>query len=492
MSSSVDSTRASRPFKRRSARKWVWRASIALALVAIVGVSVNLMSSETATSGTSSTAPILTHTVKRGDLDVTVIEQGVLESSENTEIKCKVRGDNTVVWVIENGTYVQPGDELVRLDTLEIEDSINERSKFAHWSRSGADWSEADVARSKLAIKEYEDGRFVSQLMQLEKNLAVAEARLSDANNRVDFERKRAQRGFIGKRDLERTEFTAKQAQLNLEASKKEIEVLKTYTKAIEMETLKGNLNTALATHAANVERAELDEKRRDQAKAEFNDCTIKAEKAGLVIYPSSAAWKETPDIAEGATVHKNQVLLLMPDMTQMQVKVGVHESMVDRIKKGMKANVNLPDESFAGSVELVAPVARPSGWWTGGIVKYDTIVKLPKRGGLKPGMSSEVEIIVAQHKDVLLVPVSTILETDTDSLCWVSTPSGPERREIKLGDTNDVYIVVEEGLQEGEEVILSPLSSVKEAQDEALLAINESSEEDTEEEKEAESGKPE
>ena len=211
---------------------------------------------------------------------------------------------------------------------------------------------------------------------------------------------------------------------------------------------------------------------RRDQAKAEFKDCTITADKAGLVIYPSSAAWKETPDVAEGATVHKNQVLLLMPDMTQMQVNVGVHESIVDRIEKGMVANVNLPDESFRGAVEMVAPISRPSGWWTGGIVKYDTIIKLPKRAGLKPGMSSEVEIIIAQYENVILIPVSAVLETDSETLCWVLSATGPQRRAIEVGDSDDVFIVVENGLEEGEQVILSPLSSVKEAQDEARKTI--------------------
>ena len=36
------------------------------------------------------------HAVSRGDLSVTVIEQGGVESSENTEVKCRVRGKNTV------------------------------------------------------------------------------------------------------------------------------------------------------------------------------------------------------------------------------------------------------------------------------------------------------------------------------------------------------------------------------------------------------------
>jgi hypothetical protein len=36
----------------------------------------------------------------------------------------------------------------------------------------------------------------------------------------------------------------------------------------------------------------------------------IKSEKSGMVIFPSAAAWKASPDITEGATVHKDQVLL--------------------------------------------------------------------------------------------------------------------------------------------------------------------------------------
>ena len=58
------------------------------------------------------TGPMLTHTVRPGKLVVSVTEQGTLESSNNTEITCKVRGFNTVTWVIPSGSVVQPGDEL--------------------------------------------------------------------------------------------------------------------------------------------------------------------------------------------------------------------------------------------------------------------------------------------------------------------------------------------------------------------------------------------
>ena len=157
--------------QRFSAVRW-WRLGIlGLCLVAA------LMWAAVSMPGVShprETGPVLTHKITREDLLVTITEQGTLESSDNTEIKCRVRGESTVNWVIEGGTMVQPGDELVRLDTLALEDAISERTKFAHSTRSGAERYRADVARAELAIPEYLEGRYRSQLMTLEKDLALA------------------------------------------------------------------------------------------------------------------------------------------------------------------------------------------------------------------------------------------------------------------------------------------------------------------------------
>lgn len=452
-------------------RNWIWQG---LVLIAILIMLIMVGRRMTGGDANDSFRSGLTHVVQRGDLRVTVLEQGGLESSENTEIKCLVRGSNTVNWVIENGTDVQPGDVLVRLDTLAIEDAINERSKFAHWSRSGEERSQAALARAKLAVAEYVHGRFVSQQMTMEKNLAIAQSNLLMSRNRLAHTQRLAERGFAHDLEIEQRNIAVNQAILEVDARKTDLEVLEKFTKAMQMKTLEGDLNSARATHEANEERAKLDEMRRDQAKLEFELCVIKAEKSGLVIYPSSAAWKSTPDVAEGATVHKDQVLLLMPDLMKMQVKVGVHESMVERIGPGMKAEISLPDEILAGEVLSVASVARPAGWWTGNVVKYDTIIELPSgRAGLKPGMSAAVEIVIAEHNDVVKVPVSAILETDQETLCWVVSGGQPQRRVINIGDSNDVFVVALEGLDEGEEVVLNPVAHVKAAQVEALEAIH-------------------
>jgi multidrug efflux pump subunit AcrA (membrane-fusion protein) len=292
----------------------------------------------------------------------------------------------------------------------------------------------------------------------------------------LDYTRRLVERDYQSDLRIEEGELAVEQAELSVELKETEIEVLKRFTKAMEFETLNGDLNAARARLAAEDERAKMDAQRRDLAIEELEYCIIKAERSGMVIYPSAARWKNAPEIEEGATVHKDQVLLLMPDLSKMQVKVGIHESMIERITPGLDATVTLPDKTLNGKVSSVAFVTRPAGWWTGNVVKYDTIVELPQREELKPGMSAGVEVIIDRHEGVLTIPAAAVVETVDGDFCWVKTSRGVQRRSLRLGDTDDKSIVVEGGLEEGEEVVLNPLAHIEQAQNEVLRPLDEAS----------------
>ncbi|MGB7346045.1 MAG: HlyD family efflux transporter periplasmic adaptor subunit [Pirellulaceae bacterium] len=402
--------------------------------------------------------PGLAHRVTRGNLVVTVNEQGLLESAENIEIKSKVRGYNTVLWIIESGSFVNVGDELVRIDSFPIQEQIDERTKYSNWSQSAADSTAAAVARSKIAVTEYEQGRYFAEVMTLEKDVAIAQAAVRNAGDRLRHVKAMAKSGYLNELEVEERSFAVEQAKLNLSLKKTQLEVLKKFTFKEQMQTLTGNLKSNLANHKANVERAMADNSRRDRAVDELQHCVIKADRSGLVIHPNAAKW-ETGPIAEGTNVHKDQVLLLMPDLKQMQVKVGVHESKVKRVKNGQKVKVTLPEGQIAGVVSDVASITKPAGWWTGNQVRYDTLVSLPPEDGLRPGMSADVEIVVAEHVDVLLIPVAAVIEHDDAAFCWVQSPAGPQRKQIEIGDTNDVFTIVNQGLQQGDAVLLNPMA---------------------------------
>lgn len=451
--------------------RWLLRALLIIGLLTAVGGGSIYWFASQATTGTG---PKLTHTISRGDLFVTVTEQGTLESANNTEIKCKVRGHSTVNWVIEGGTEVEAGDELVRLDTKQIEDAISLQTTNVHTARATLEESKANVATAEIAISSYLEGDYLTQMKNLQRSLATAQWNLETAEKMLAQSKKLFRQGYVSKLEVEGQAFTVTQAELELDVAQTAIDVLEQYTKEMQLETRRGNLIANTSKLQADQAGLEMDEARLARAQEELEQCVVRADRSGLVIYPSAAAWKNTPDITEGASVRKDQVLLLMPDLTQMQVKVGIHESMVDRIKQGMPARITLPERTLDGEVESVAAVTRPAGWWTGNVVKYDTIIKLPSVEGLKPGMSAEVEVTMEECRDVLTIPVAAVLETEEGDFCWVKTEKEPVRRAIKLGATDDAFIVVKAGLHEGDQVVLNPLEFVNEAQSDVLKPLDE------------------
>ena len=454
---------------------WWRRGLFASGAVAVAATAATLISSALSPRESAST---LTYTIARGDLLVTVIEQGTLESSNNTEITCKVRGLSTVTWVIPGGTVVEPGDELVRLDTKVIEESYSLTKTNTHIATATLARTNANVAKAEIAIDAYLKGRYRVQRKSLEKELAIAKRNLRSARTMLGNSERLFEQGYVTELEVEGNEFTVTQAELELKVRQTEIHVLERFTKAMELETLRGNLTASKSKRQADEAGLTMEKARRRRAEDELASCVIKAKRGGLVIYPSAAAWKDTPDITQGATVRKDQVLLLMPDLSKMQVIVGIHESIIDRIKPGLAARVTLPDRTLEAKVHSVASVTRPAGWWTGNVVKYDTLIELPSVEGLKPGMSAEVEVIIARHRDVLTIPVAAVVETQEGDFCWVETAEGVKRRSLQLGDTNDVFIVVAAGLEEGGEVVLNPVASLEQAQADAAKTLDETKKE--------------
>ena len=106
--------------------------------------------------------------------------------------------------------------------------------------------------------------------------------------------------GYLSELELEERQFSRDQSELSVALKRTQLDVLKTYTHAEELETLRGQLAATKAHHEANAERAIADASRRDRALEELPHCIVRSERAGLVIHPNAAQW-ETAPIAEGS-----------------------------------------------------------------------------------------------------------------------------------------------------------------------------------------------
>ena len=313
-----------------------WKPAIlAVAALAVIGV---IAFAAIRFTSPKRTKQVLTHPIARGDLIVSVTEDGTLESSSNKEIKCKVKGGSTVLSVVESGTVVMPGDELVRLDTSVLEDSISSQQILYENALANKTTTESDVEVARIGITEYLEGVYEQDRKTIENEIYTKEQDLKRAELSFESVKRSVARGLVSQLQVQGEAFSVNAARKDLELSRKKLDVLDNYTKEKTLIELKSLLKAAEARFASDTEALKLEEAQLKRVRDQLENCVIRAETEGMVIYPSAAEWKEQPDIEEGATVREDQVLLIIPDLKQMQVKVGIHESKVDRLKEGMRA----------------------------------------------------------------------------------------------------------------------------------------------------------
>ena len=209
------------------------------------------------------------------------------------------------------------------------------------------------------------------------------------------------------------------------------------------------------------VETARLEKTQQERMEKELAKATVVAPQDGILVYSNERYWDESYRIRVGAVVHFQQKLFSLPDLTQMQVKVKIHESMVKKVKPGQKAEIRI--DAFGnlllhGTVEKVGTLADTRYWDERGVKEYETIVKVDDLPDveLKPGMTAEVKVMVEEIEDVLLVPVQAVTESEGCHYAYVVGPSGTERRQVTIGENNAKHVEIKEGLKEDEAVALN------------------------------------
>lgn len=412
---------------------------------------------------------MLTHKVERTDLLISITEDGNVESASNVDLKCQVAGGSSILWIIEDGSQVKKGDELVRLDSSQLEDQINQQRITYEKARSAMVQAEKDYQVAQISVKEYLEGVFVKELQDADAQVTIAMENLRSAQNTLEYSQRMFRKGYISSLDLESQQFAVQRAQLELDSAQTAKDVLTKYTKAKMLEDLDSQVETAKAKMESEKAAFALEETRLKRLEDQLEHCVITAPQDGMVVYANEMGSRfrgsQAVTIEEGAAVRERQTIIRLPDLKKMQVKVNVHESKVEQLALNMRASIRILDRVVKGSVDSIASQPEPTSFFQASVKEYATVVRIdgePK--GLKPGMTAEVEILVADLKDVITLPVAAVVEQRGGFFCWVKTPGKVERRPLVLGHSNEQFVEVKDGVREGDEVILNPRAVISEA----------------------------
>jgi multidrug efflux pump subunit AcrA (membrane-fusion protein) len=458
---------------------WVTRSMVGLVVVAILGGATRRAVQLMANRPDKKVSDVLTARVERGELVVTVTEDGSVESAVNIDIKCEVAGGTSILWIVDDGTEVKKGEKIVQLDSAALEESINQQRIATEKARAAKIQAEKDYASAKLAVEEYLQGTFLQSVQDQDAKITIAEENLRSAQNALEHSQRMFRKGYISVLDLESQNFQVQRAKLELESAHTAKDVLVKFTKLKMTQELESKRDSAEARMRSEAASFDLEESRLKRLETQLEKCVLVAPADGMAVYANEQGSRfggsAQASIEEGAGVRERQTMLRLPDLAQMQVKVNVHESKVEKLSHAWKtamdaghalrARIRIQNLELQGALTNIANQPEPSGWWAGNIKEYATTISIDgKPQGLRPGMTAECEILVDHLQDVLMIPVAAVVEQRGGYFAWTKMPTGPERRTLVLGATNDQFVEVKDGLVEGEDVILNPRAIVAEA----------------------------
>ena len=435
---------------------------------------------------------------KRATLTITVSERGNLESCVTVDGICELNGaQNKIIYLVPEGTKVKKGDVVCKFDGSEIEKNIAQQEiKYKQATakiettqqemeiqrnkgESDIIAAKVELTLAKLDLEKYEKGDYPAETTKQQGEMG-SRGRTSEAENaKLEQFKALMKKGFKTSEDVRIQNSTVEAKKLDYSSAKQFLEVKEKYEykrkttefsskaeqaqKKVEqaVATAKAQMSKAASEYESAKATADIEQQQLKEFLKQKDKTVIRAEQDGIVAYSNDRYWDASSQIREGATVYSRQKIFSLPDMTQMQVKVNIHESLIKKIKAGQKAEIRIdafPNIVFVGTVKSVSQLAdstRP--WMTGGVKEYPTIVTIDDLMGneVKPSMTAEAEILVGELKNVLVVPVQAVAEHKGEFFAFVEEPGGLLRRKVKIGENNETQVQVLEGLKEGDSVAL-------------------------------------
>lgn len=267
-----------------------------------------------------------------------------------------------------------------------------------------------------------------------------------------------------------------------------------------ELENAQANYEGTVAQ--MNVIRAQIQQQRASLSSVQYDlsKTTIYAPMSGTVTQLNN----ELGEKVLGTSFNLGSQIMTISDLSTMECQVEVGETDVTLVSIGDTARIEIdayPDKIFTGYVYEIANTATSKGIGTQEeVVNFIVKIRIINSEGyeLRPGMSCTVDIEVEKKDNVIAVPIQSVTTREEEIKPLVSREdeSMPEnltssrdekfqrrvkpkeivfiiengvarKKEVNTGISNDTYIEIIEGLDEGLDVVKGSFKAINKDLDE-------------------------
>ncbi len=358
-----------------------------------------------------------------GEFVLDVIVRGELLSERSRSVVAPTsRGMLQLVWLVEEGVYVEEGDVVARIDESSM---LTQRE-----SRELQLENQEANLNNFLANKPNQIRSSGSSLQTARYDLELAEIRLGLA----EFEsvQQQAQR-----------QLSYENALLNVDEAERSLASL---INKLEVDEMRQRTRIRQA------------QQRLDDVIEQIEAFTLLAPIPGIVVFGETygGATEGMRKIRAGDNIHRGMTIITIPDLSEMLSKVNIIEGDYRKVEVGDPVEIRLdaiPGPVFTGKIDAIAALASfdemANRSYFNAVVRLDSV-----DAGMRPGMTASLRITYEKRENALYIPNEAVFEVDGRTVVFPRRDL-PRPREVRLGDRNMMSVVVLEGLELGEEISL-------------------------------------
>jgi RND family efflux transporter MFP subunit len=165
--------------------------------------------------------------------------------------------------------------------------------------------------------------------------------------------------------------------------------------------------------------------------------------------------------VERGAMAAPGAAAFTIINISKVYARVSIPESEIGKISKGQNANVSISTigQKLVGKITIINPMADAA------TKSYSVKIQLANaQGKILPGMIADAEISTGKSIGAITVPTQAIVR-DADDITYVFVTSGNNkaiRKRITASGLKGNEVVISEGLQSGDRVVISGQTKLK------------------------------
>ena len=408
----VDIARPSSVVKKKKIRRTIY-ATAAAVVVLLITVGVSRLKPA---APSVDRAAVWIDTVKRGPMLRLVRGSGTLVPEEIRWVNTTTSGRVERI-VLRPGATVAPGTVILELSNPELQQSVTE-GQLAFAS------AQANFNNRKTELE--------SGLLSQQADVAGVKSQYEDAVLQLEAQEKLFKDGLISEIQVKQSRSREAELKNRLSIAEKRLEMAREGVKS------------QLAPQAAAVDQSRAAYQLRV---SQLENLRVKSNMHGIL--------QQVP-VEVGSQVGPGTNLARVADPLKLKAEVRIAETQTKDIRIGQAAEVDTRNGIIKGRVSRIDPAA------TGGTVGVDITLLEALPAGARPDLSVDGTITLEKLDDVLFVGRPAFGQEHSTVMLFklVGDTGEAQRVQVKLGRSSVNQIEITEGLQPGDQVILSDMSA--------------------------------